>query len=352
MRERLARQFLTASGPGRASDVVRALGAVQAQDYAGAKWALGQRTRGTTTDAQVEGDLNGGAILRTHVLRPTWHFVSPEDIRWMLALTAPRVRALLAHYDRRLELTRKVLRRGRDAMVRALRGGRQLTRSALAEALQRAGVPATGQRLGHLVMHAELDAVICSGARQGKQFTYALLEERVPPAPAIERDEALLALTRRYFETRGPATTHDFAWWSGLTMADVKRGVQMAGGELERGTLDGREYIFTGRKATRPVASAQLLPNYDEYFIGHRDRSAIAQRLGHAGLVTGGNALISNVIVVDGQLVGGWKRTLEGTRAIVTLSPQVALTPAERRRIAVAVRKLGEFLEVEVEARG
>lgn len=126
----------------------------------------------------------------------------------------------------------------------------------------------------------------------------------------------------------------------------------MAGDELERGTIYGREYIFTGRAATRPVASAQLLPNYDEYFIGHRDRSAIAQRLAHAGLVTGGNALISNVIVVDGQLVGGWKRTLEGKRTIVELSPQVPVTAAERRRIGGAVRKLGEFLGVEVKARG
>ena len=352
MRERLARQFLTTAGPERACDVVRALGAVQAQDYAGAKWALGQRMRATTTDAEIERELSDGEILRTHVLRPTWHFVAPEDIRWMLALTAPRVRALLAHYDRRLELTPQVLRRGREAMEKALGGGRQLTRVELAEALQRAGIAATGQRLGHLVMHAELDAVICSGARRGKQFTYALLDERVPAVLALERDEALLALTRRYFDTRGPATTHDLAWWSGLTMADVKRGVQMAGDELERGTIDGREYIFTGRAATRPAASAQLLPNYDEYFIGHRDRSAIAQRLGHAGLVTGGNALISNVIVVDGQLVGGWKRTLEGKRTIVELSPQVPVTAAERRRIRSAVRKLGEFLGVEVEARG
>lgn len=179
---RLAGQFLTTSRAARASDVVLALGAVQAQDYAGAKWALAQRTRGAS-DAEIEREVAEGRILRTHVLRPTWHFVAPQDIRWMLALTAPRVRAAMAYYDRKLELDAAVFRRSNHALTKALTGGKHLTRAELGTVLERAGVRITsGQRLGNLMLRAELDALVCSGPRRGKQFTHALLEELVPPA--------------------------------------------------------------------------------------------------------------------------------------------------------------------------
>jgi hypothetical protein len=155
-------------------EVVSWLGAVQAQDYAGAKSALGLRMK-RATDAAVEDAVNRGAILRTHVMRPTWHFVTPEDIHWMLELTAPRVRAVLAHYDRKLELTERLLSRCRWLMEAALRDGEPLTRAELAERLEREGVQARGQRLARIVMHAELDGLICSGPLRGKQFTYALM---------------------------------------------------------------------------------------------------------------------------------------------------------------------------------
>src|SRR5947207_2505805 len=224
-RHRLASQHLVKQTLETASEVVRLFGAVQAQDYSGAKWGIGQRTIGAN-DATIEKQFSDGAILRTHVLRPTWHFVVPADIRWMLALTAPRVKAAMAHYDRKLELDSPVLRRSQKVLTKALTGGKELTRTELAQALTKSGVRADGtQRLAHLVMHAELDGLICSGARRGKQFTYALLEERVAPAKKLSRDEALVELAHRYFTTRGPATPDDFAWWSGLTRTDAKRAV-------------------------------------------------------------------------------------------------------------------------------
>lgn len=331
---------------------MRALGALQAQDYAGAKWALAQRTSGAA-DADIEREFTDGRILRTHVLRPTWHFVAPEDIRWMLALTAPRVKAVMAYYDRQLELTPAIFRRSNTALAKALMGGKHLMRSELAKFLERAGVKITsGQRLGHLMMRAELDAVICSGPRRGKQFTYALLEDRVPPAAALERDEALLELTRRYFTTRGPATARDVAWWSGLAMSDVKRGLQIAARELAQATLDGKEFWFVDRKVPKAEPSAHLLPNYDEYFIGYKDRSAIAGRLGQAELVTGGNALIAHVVFVDGLLVGGWKRTFDKKAVVVELKLLARLTAAEKERVVAAAKKFGEFLGSGVELRG
>jgi len=184
-RLRLYNQRLSATDVRNPEDVVRWLGAVQAQDYGGAKWAVGQRTQ-TATDSMVEQEFAEGKILRTHILRPTWHFVAPEDIRWMLKLTSPRVHAANAYMYRRLELDGAIFRRSHAALEKALQGGKQLTRSELASLLRKPGIPAEGLRLTYLMMRAELDGVICSGARRGKQFTYALLEERVPPVKALK----------------------------------------------------------------------------------------------------------------------------------------------------------------------
>ncbi|MEX2151938.1 MAG: winged helix DNA-binding domain-containing protein [Gemmatimonadaceae bacterium] len=346
VRERLANQYLTVPGLKTAGAVVRPMGAVQAQDYAGAKWALSQRAR-DASDAEIERELTEGCILRTHVLRPTWHFVAPEDIRWMLALTAPRVSAAMAYYNRQLELTPAVFRRSRAALAKTLSGGKHLTRTELRAVLERARIgKISGQRLGHLMMQSELDAVVCSGARRGKQFTYALLDERVPPAPPLERDQALLELTRRYFSTRGPASAHDFAWWSGLTIADVKRGIQIAGRELELLELGEKRYWFTPRTRSAPKESptAHLLPNYDEYFIGFKDRGAIGQRLGDLKLITGGDALIAHIVFVDGQIVGGWKRTFDNQTVTVHLDLLTTLSGQERKRVAAAADKFGTFL--------
>jgi hypothetical protein len=346
---RLAAQGLTRPIRASASDLVHYLGAVQAQDYAGAKWALGQRTG--ETDAAIEGQLDEGRILRTHVLRPTWHFVAPADIRWMLKLTAPRVTQAMASYNRKLGLTAGLLRRSNSVIARALAGGRHLTRGELKAALGRARVPVpSAQVLGHMMLHAELAAVICSGPRRGNQFTYALFEQRVPAAPERERDDALREIALRYFRARGPASAQDFAWWSGLTAADVRRAIEIAGPGLERTLVNERPHWLAADRVPLPPRkpSAFLLPNYDEYFIGFKDRTAIAQRLGHAGLVTGGNFLINHVVVLDGQLAGGWRRLVEAGAVHVRLELITPVSAAERGRLRRTVRRLGEFLGVSV----
>ena len=351
-RLRLAGQFLTRNGPGTPADVVQILGAVQSQDYAGAKWALAQRVRGIT-DAALEAAIDAGEILRTHVLRPTWHFVAPADIRWMLALTGARVRAKMAGPNERLEIDRALVRRSNAVFEKALAGGRSLTRAELAAALQRARVGVVaGQRLAHLMMLAELDAVIISGPRRGKQFTYALLDERAPRATSMTNEEALHELARRYFTTRGPATPHDFAWWSGLTVADAKKGIVSNGDALERLSLGGTDYwVATDQPPPSRGRSAHLLPNYDEYFIGHRDRSAIGTRLGDVAAVMGGTALVPNVIIADGQLVGTWKRVSKGSTMTVELRPTARLAVEEKRRIASAAMEFGRYHEVSVDIR-
>jgi winged helix DNA-binding protein len=346
---RLRNQHLVAPTLSDAAGVVRALGAVQAQDYAGAKWATAQRTKGLS-DGDVERAMTSGAILRTHVLRPTWHFVLPEDARWMLELTAPRVRAAMAYYHRKWELDPKVFRKSHAVMERALRDGAHLTRAELADAVRHAGVNVSaGERIGHLLMVAELDRVIISGARRGKQFTYARFDERVPATPPRDRDEALHDLTRRYFATRGPATLHDFAWWSGLTLADAKRGVEAAGSFLNRQTHDGRAYwhAAAARTSARAARVAHLLPNYDEYFVGFKDRSAFAERVRHIRASRRVNALMGHILSVDGQIVGGWRRTL-GKTVEVELDLLVSLTAAERNLVGRAATRFGEFLSLPV----
>lgn len=219
------------------------------------------------------------------------------------------------------------------------------TRAELKEALGRSVTFDTldGQRMMRLVMRAELNAIICSGPRRGKQFTYALLDERAPAVPVRDRDEDLLDLTLRYFNTRSPATAHDFAWWSGLTMRDVKRGMEIAGTQLEKVVIDGREYGRAGPPPAVPSASAHLLPNYDEFFIGYRDRSAIGRRLASVKAVTGGNALIAHVVAVGGQLVGGWKRVNGKTGIELRLSLLTSLTRAESVRVRQAVKRFTQF---------
>jgi hypothetical protein len=343
--QRLVNQHLIKQSLEKPSDVVRLLGAVQAQDYGLAKWGVAQRTLGTT-DSQVEKELSDGAILRTHVLRPTWHFVLAADIRWMLALTGPRVERVLAHYDRTLEIDAVVLRRSRAAITKALEGGKQLTRAELAKAMQKARIRTVGtQRLARLVMHAELDALICSGARRGNQHTYALLDERVRPTKPLDRDAALVELARRYFTTRGPATVDDFAWWSGLTKTDGRRGLEGAESGLEHEVVEGRQYWFptpARLKARSPLV--RLLPNYDEYFIGLKDRSAMLSTLKRLGFEGDVSFLGGHILTVDGQVVGGWTRILKGKRLFVELKGLTSFEGVARRAVAREVERFSAFI--------
>lgn len=345
---RLANQDLTTPRLTHPEAVVAWMGAVQAQDYAAAKWALGLRLV-DATDEVVEQAFTDGSIVRTHVLRPTWHFVAPADIRWMLALTGPRVRALSAPYFRKLGLDQRVLARCNAAIERALRGGKQCTREQLRDVLQEAGIQADGElRLPYILTHGELDALICSGPRQGKQFTYMLLEERVPPAPAMERDESVRELARRFFLSHGPATPQDFAKWSGLTVADARLGIELAGHDLRKETWGRQSFWCSAAESaappeprTRPRPTAYLLPNYDEYTIGYRDHDAVFDAPNMSQLI------FAHTIILDGQVAGTWKRTLKKREVVIELNTFTKLTKAQSRLIGAAAKRYGKFLGLE-----
>ncbi len=334
---RLRHQALTASPHSTAREVVAWLGAVQAQDYPGAAWALALRARGLTL-AEVDRALAEGAIIRTHVLRPTWHFVTPRDLRWMLALTGPRVKALMQSSDARLELDARTLTRARTAIERALEGQRHLTRPELAAALSRAKIAAAGQRLAHIVMDVELAGVICSGPRRGAQFTYALVDERVPAQAPLSRDEALAALATRYFRSHGPATIHDFAWWSGLTVADSRQAVTLA--ECEDAVLPEPP------AADRVTGAHFLLPNYDECLIAYRHRGASLdpERARNFGVLT--TAEYPHQILLHGRVAGSWRREVSATAAQITLKTYAPLAASEAKALARQAARLGRFLGV------
>ena len=357
VRRRLANQKLVTSALRSPAEVVSCFGAMQAQEYAAARWALGLRAKGFT-DAAVQEAFDDGAILRTHAMRPTWHFVAPADIRWLQALTGPRVQVLNAYYARKNELDGKTIARSRVVIERTLAGGHQRTRTELGAALGKAGIPATGQRLAYLMMSAELDQVICSGARRGRQFTYALLDERAPKAPLLQRDEALAELTRRYFSSHGPATLRDYVWWSGLTMKDVRRGVEIVGRALVQESFGELSYwsaasapALTRRNLGGPRSLAYLLPIYDEYLIAYKDRSAVtdpASTRQSAATIDG----YAHWLIVDGRFSGTWRRAETQSGVEVSLTPHRSLSAADRKAIAIAAQRFGAFLETPVVVRG
>lgn len=343
--QRLAQQRLagsTFSGPEQA---VAWLGAVQSQEYPGGKWALGLRVPGAT-DAGLDQTFNAGAILRTHVLRPTWHFVTPADIRWMLELTAPRVHLRNAPYARGLAIDAALFLKSEPVMLRALEEQPFLTRAELGQALDRASIPASDLRLTLLVMHAELEGLLCSGPRRGKQFTYALLSERAPQAASLPHDQALSELARRYFCGHGPATLKDFGWWSGLTLAEARAGLNLAGAALDTLQVEGQQYWFDAAMppARGPLPDIYLLPTYDEYWVGYQGFGR--SRLGAEGAETGSPT--DAAMLCAGRVLGSWRRTLEKGAVRIAFHPFQPFDPAGRAAAEAAARRYGEFLGLPV----
>jgi hypothetical protein len=345
-RQRLHNQLINHTTFEKPEDVVRWLGAVQAQDYAAAKWALGLRLQGTTDD-DIDQAFAGGAILRTHLLRPTWHFVTPADIRWLLALTAPRVHAVNAYWYRKLELDDAIIMSSNAVLAKALQGGKQLTRPELVSVLQQAGIATDDlQRFTYIMMRAELDGIVCSGARRGKQFTYALLDDRAPQTRTFDRDDALAEFARRYFTSHGPATLQDFVWWSGLTVADARAGLEMVASQLMHEVVEGQTYWFS---TSTPLAyelsqSIYLLPNFDEYTVGYTDRSAVFDVSDLTKFDARGNVL-NPTIVLDGRVVGTWKRTIKKDTVMVTPSLFAPLNEVETRSFIESANRYGAFLD-------
>jgi hypothetical protein len=281
--------------------------------------------------------------------------VTPTDIHWLLSLTGPRVQRAMALYSRRLELDSRTVSRGIDVIGRALRDGQHLTRPALADHLRVAGLPMSGQRLAILTMHAELEAIVCSGPRRGRHHTYALLADRAPRALRLSRDEALAALSRRFFKSHGPATVRDFCWWSGLTVADARRGLAM--NRSRSNEIDGLTDWTIGQPALEPENGrtarsrplVHLLPIYDEYLIAYRDRVAVphlASGSARRGIT------FQHALVIDGQVAGSWRTRVVRDSVQLHVFPSRRLSSGEQDALAQTAQGYGQFLARPVEIAG
>lgn len=320
------------------------MGAVQAQDYRGALWAVGLRLRGAV-EAGVEAAIADRTIVRTWPMRGTLHFVPAEDARWMLRLLTPRVVARSAGRHRELALDATCFRRSERLLARALEGGRRLARPEVYAVLRRGGVSPEGQRGIHILGFLAQQGLICLGPREGRQHTFVLLDDWLPRSREPSRSQALATLATRYFSSHGPATLHDFAWWTGLLVKDAQEAILVAGSRLAEEAWDGRSWWSASAAPPRAkgrTPAAVLLPQWDEFIVAYKDRSAATGHLhGRDRLGTVGRGLI----VIDGRARGGWARRVASGRLRVEPDFWTPFSAADRRAVDQAARRYARFLD-------
>ena len=343
-------------------DVVAWFGAVQSQDVPGSLWGIAQRlNRGASGEQTIDelgAAMDAGRFVRTHGPRPTWHFLAPSDLRWILGLVGPRVARTMGTVARRFRLSTDDVAQAVAAMRSAMAGGVALTRPELRDLIASVGIDVSETFVTGVVgMHAELEAVICNGPRRGRQATFVLVDDWVRPAPPVAPADALRELTIRYFRSHGPALAHDMAWWSGLTVGSVREGIALAGATLEGRPIGGKEYwaaagAFDPEPGVVPQPHVALLPNYDEAFGSYRDYSPVLDDALPRARTTA-DVLGTHLVVCDGLVVGGWRRVLGPTSVTVTATLLVPLGAPEIDALAAAADRFGRFLgrPVELEIR-
>lgn len=294
-------------------ELVSWMGAMQAQNYPMVKWAVGMRLKSATIQT-VEKTLRDGEILRTHVMRPTWHLVAAEDIRWMLKLSAQRIKSANDSFAKGwdLEITDELYMKSYNLLEQILAGNKSLTKQEITGHFCRSGILAEpdNNRMTRFMARAEQEGIICSGEDKGGKCTYALLEERVPPMPEITKDEALARLARSYFRSHAPAVLQDFIWWSGLPISDARQAIYLIASELTEEQWQGETWYIHADSRTRGRVSncLHLLPSYDEYLLGYKDRTDVLPKEHYPKAFTN-NGLFFPIILHNGQVIGNWDRS-------------------------------------------
>ena len=341
---RLYNQHISHNPSNAPEEIVAWMGAIQAQDYAGAKWSLGLRLP-NGTEADIDNAIARKAIVRTWPMRGTLHFVAADDVRWMLKLLTPRIIAGSAGRHRQLELDDTILKKSHDLLISAMEGGKQLMRSEVYATLENAGITTAGQRGIHIINYLAQMQVLCHGVHNAKQPTYALLDEWVPVSKNLEGKEALAELALRYFKSHGPATLNDFVWWSGLKISDAKEGLNAVMSMLERIECDGKTYwTETTLPQMNTIQSTFLLPGFDEYMLGYTDRTLILAAQ-HAGkVVPGNNGMFMPTIVMNGRVVGLWKRVLKKGQISIEITPFEKFTKSKIKAIALGAENYGAYI--------
>jgi hypothetical protein len=346
---RLINQQIVESKLKTAKEIVGWMGAVQAQDFNMVKWAIGIRLH-NSTNTIIESAINAGEIIRTHLLRPTWHFVSANDIYWMLDLTGPHIKASMRFRDRELELTETVYAKSNSIFTKSLQGGKHLTREELVTELERANIATDDNRASHLLMRAELDGVICSGKIKNNRQSYALLSERVPKITTLNRDEALSQLALTYFTSHCPATLQDFIWWSGLSVADARHALEMVKPNFISETMNQQTYWLTHSfSIPKPDKDfVHLLPAFDEFIISYKDRTAVLPFENHNKAVSN-NGIFKPIIVINGQVKGIWRRTIKKGKIILEIESFLELDETTNSQIEKASLSFENFMNKKIE---
>jgi len=346
---RLINQQIAGTKFKTAKEIVSWMGAVQAQDYQMAKWAIGIRLPGSI-EKEIEYAVDRGEILRTHLLRPTWHFVSSDDIYWMLQLTAPHIKNSLKSRWKQLELDQKTIQKSNRIIEKALKDGKHLTREEIFEILEREKIAAGNQRGVHLLLEAELNGIICSGATKGNQRTYALLEERVPKKNLLRRDEALAKLAQKYFSSHGPATLQDFVWWSGLPVKDARHAIEMIKQNFNSQKIGAQIYwsINSSAAQTKNKDAAYLLPAYDEYLISYKDRSAVLAFEERKRTISI-NGIFKPTVIANGIVMGIWRKVTKREKIIMETDFFQEINKSLQTTIKLKSAELGNFFKKEVQ---
>jgi hypothetical protein len=316
VQQRIVNQQLAGTKFKSAKEIVSWMGAMQAQDYAMSKWAVGVRLPGST-DESIEQAIDRGEIIRIHVMRPTWHLVSSEDVKWMLALTAPHLRRSMMGRHKALGLTDQIFKKSNSIIEKSLDKNGYMTRAELVNELNKNKIKPDNLQTIHIMFNAELNASVCNGPMRGKQFTYALLEQRVPKSKSLKTEEALAKLSLRYFTSHGPATLQDFTWWSGLPAGEAKKALEMSKTNLRSIKIEDQTYWFdeSSRKEVA-IQSIYFLPAYDEFMISYKDRSASLSPKFSLNALTS-NGIFRPIIMVNGQVIGTWSREIKKDKVVL-----------------------------------
>jgi hypothetical protein len=343
---RLISQHIAQPHSNSTADIVAYMGAMQAQDYAGALWSIGLRSVSLTRQA-IEKAIENRTVIRTWPMRGTIHFLAADDARWITQLTAPRTLRNAASRERALNLDTASMKIARATIEKSLRDGPR-TRGDIMQQLDAAGESTAQQRGYHILWRLAHEGVICFGPRQGKQPTFALLDQWLPKTRDLSGDNALGEIAARYFVSHGPATLKDFAGWSSLPITAARRGIDIASDRIAKTTISSTDYWHAPNQTIQSGPSAFLLPGFDEFMLGYKDRTpALILEQTHK-IIPGGNGMFKPTVVIDGQVVGTWKKIERKNTAQIELDAFESFDSTHHARLERAIRRYGEFLDLDI----
>jgi len=342
---RMANQRISKHDFKTPAEIVGWLGAVQAQDYHGSKWSVGLRLK-SSTDKIIENAINNKSIIRTWAQRGTLHFVVPEDIYWITDLVAPKIIKSIASRYKQMELDEKLLQKSNKILLKAVIGNKAVTRKELKDILNKNKIPTNELRFNFILQRAVYDKFIVLGPRKDKEFTFVALEEWTPKTKSITRGEAIGRFAEKFFKSHGPATIHDFSWWSGLTLTECRAGLEVISLKLIKESVNNQDYWMDSKmvgQETKP-GTIYLLPGFDEYLLGYKDRSGMIADEHVKHVFAAGNAIFKNTIVIDGKVAGTWRRTIKKNEVIIEPYFFVAMKKSYQRIFEEEVERYAAFL--------